>query len=80
MPLYLTIPPIFPLPLPLPLSLSPTDESQRGGAGNIGSPHIRPSTPGKAHDTEAIPDIVVRDSLEGDYHVGVRRHLFTLFS
>ncbi|OKL57621.1 hypothetical protein UA08_07309 [Talaromyces atroroseus] len=44
---------------------------QRGGAGNIGSPHIRPSTPGTAHDSEVIPDIAIRNSVDGDYHTGV---------
>ncbi|KAL1986723.1 hypothetical protein VTN96DRAFT_5928 [Rasamsonia emersonii] len=41
----------------------------RGGAGNIGSPNVRPSTPGKAHDTEVVPEISIRPS-DGDYHTG----------
>ncbi|KAL1968286.1 hypothetical protein VTN77DRAFT_2121 [Rasamsonia byssochlamydoides] len=41
----------------------------RGGAGNIGSPHIRPTSPGKVHDTEVVPDISIRPS-DGDYHTG----------
>lgn len=50
-----------------------TDEvmRQRGGAGNIGSPHVRPSTPGVVHDNVVIPDSAVRESLDGDYHIGV---------
>ncbi|KKA25588.1 hypothetical protein T310_0393 [Rasamsonia emersonii CBS 393.64] len=46
-----------------------TKTQERGGAGNIGSPNVRPSTPGKAHDTEVVPEISIRPS-DGDYHTG----------
>jgi len=47
----------------------------RGGAGNIGSPHIRPTCPSKAHDVDVIPDIAAREPPttsdgHGDFHVG----------
>uniref|UniRef100_A0A093VCY5 Uncharacterized protein n=1 Tax=Talaromyces marneffei PM1 TaxID=1077442 RepID=A0A093VCY5_TALMA len=42
----------------------------RGGAGNIGSPHVRPSTPGVVHDNVVVPETAVRESLDGDYHTG----------
>ncbi|KAL4918774.1 hypothetical protein BDW62DRAFT_180342 [Aspergillus aurantiobrunneus] len=41
----------------------------RGGAGNIGSPHAKPTTK-VPHDTEFIPEISVRPSMDGDYHTG----------
>ncbi|RDW86702.1 DUF3602 domain-containing protein [Aspergillus mulundensis] len=40
----------------------------RGGAGNIGSPHVKPAK--QPHDTEFIPEISVRQSVDGDYHTG----------
>jgi len=40
----------------------------RGGAGNIGSPHLKPA--GKPHDTDVVPDLAIRKSTEGDHHVG----------
>jgi hypothetical protein len=42
----------------------------RGGAGNIGSPHLLPTTLGKAHDLEVVPDTAIRKSADGDYHTG----------
>jgi len=42
----------------------------RGGAGNIGSPHIRPTTPGKAHDVEVVPESLVRRSIDGNFYMG----------
>ncbi|GES57554.1 hypothetical protein ATEIFO6365_0001084200 [Aspergillus terreus] len=41
----------------------------RGGAGNIGSPHVRPAT-GTPHDAEVIPELSIRKSVDGDYHTG----------
>ncbi|KAL4926957.1 DUF3602 domain-containing protein [Aspergillus undulatus] len=41
----------------------------RGGAGNIGSPHVKPATKAP-HDAEFIPEISVRQSQDGDYHTG----------
>ncbi|KAJ5781003.1 hypothetical protein N7457_006163 [Penicillium paradoxum] len=41
---------------------------QRGGAGNIGSPHIRPaSTP---HDAEMVPEHAVHASMDEPHHTG----------
>lgn len=42
---------------------------QRGGAGNIGSPHIPPAK--QPHDTDVIPEIAIRESTDNDYHTGV---------
>ncbi|KAL2865801.1 DUF3602 domain-containing protein [Aspergillus lucknowensis] len=41
----------------------------RGGAGNIGSPRVKPTTK-TPHDTEFIPEISVRQSIDGDFHTG----------
>lgn len=43
---------------------------QRGGAGNIGSPMVRP-TSRVPHDAEMIPELAVRNSTDEIYHVGV---------
>jgi len=40
----------------------------RGGAGNIGSPHLKPT--GKSQDTDVVPELAIRKSSDGDYHVG----------
>ncbi|KAJ6178473.1 hypothetical protein N7519_008934 [Penicillium mononematosum] len=49
---------------------TPTDASvQRGGAGNIGSPMVRPSSR-VPHDTDMIPELAVRDSTDETYHTG----------
>ncbi|GKZ87886.1 hypothetical protein AnigIFM59636_005802 [Aspergillus niger] len=41
----------------------------RGGAGNIGSPHVRPTSK-IPHDAEMIPELAIRQSVDGDYHTG----------
>ncbi|KAJ5220279.1 hypothetical protein N7468_009483 [Penicillium chermesinum] len=41
----------------------------RGGAGNIGSPHVRAST-NVPHDTEMIPELAIRNSTDETYHTG----------
>ncbi|KGO71228.1 Protein of unknown function DUF3602 [Penicillium italicum] len=41
----------------------------RGGAGNIGSPMIRPSSRAP-HDVEVIPELAVRNSTDEVYHTG----------
>jgi len=41
----------------------------RGGAGNIGSPHLKPAGP-KAHDADVVPDLAIRKSQDADHHVG----------
>ncbi|THC98003.1 hypothetical protein EYZ11_002505 [Aspergillus tanneri] len=41
----------------------------RGGAGNIGSPHVR-VTSKVPHDAQVIPELAIRSSTDGDYHVG----------
>lgn len=47
------------------------NSSQRGGAGNIGSPHVRAE--GTApHDSEMIPELAIRNSTDEAYHTGVR--------
>lgn len=56
------------------------DSTQRGGAGNIGSPMVRPSSRAP-HDVEMIPELAVRDSTDETYHTGVRStELFRLFT
>jgi hypothetical protein len=45
---------------------------QRGGAGNIGSPMVRPTSK-TPHDSEMIPELAVRNSSDEIYHVGVRK-------
>ncbi|CAI7630790.1 unnamed protein product [Penicillium viridicatum] len=45
------------------------DSTQRGGAGNIGSPMVRPSSRAP-HDVEMIPELAVRDSTDETYHTG----------
>jgi hypothetical protein len=40
----------------------------RGGAGNIGSPHLKPT--GKPHDADVVPELAIRKSQDGDYHIG----------
>lgn len=66
-----------------PKSQPPTDardSTQRGGAGNIGSPMVRPSSRAP-HDVEMIPELAVRDSTDETYHTGVSsRELFHLFT
>ncbi|KAJ5510733.1 hypothetical protein N7453_002836 [Penicillium expansum] len=55
-----------------PKSQPPTDardSTQRGGAGNIGSPMVRPSSRAP-HDVEMIPELAVRDSTDETYHTG----------
>jgi Protein of unknown function (DUF3602) len=42
--------------------------SQRGGAGNVGSPHTKAS--GKIHDEEVIPEVALREENTKDYHIG----------
>lgn len=70
-------------PNPKPKSTTPTDARdsiQRGGAGNIGSPMVRPSSRAP-HDVEMIPELAVRDSTDETYHTGVSsRELFRLFT
>ncbi|CAI7564335.1 unnamed protein product [Penicillium palitans] len=59
-------------PNPKPKSTTPTDardSTQRGGAGNIGSPMVRPSSRAP-HDVEMIPELAVRDSTDETYHTG----------
>jgi hypothetical protein len=59
---------------------TPTDAStQRGGAGNIGSPMVRPSSR-VPHDADMIPELAVRDSTDETYHTGVSREVFRLFT
>ncbi|KLJ11324.1 hypothetical protein EMPG_13399 [Blastomyces silverae] len=41
----------------------------RGGAGNIGSPGVRPVT-SEVHDTDIVPELAIRASQDGDYHTG----------
>ncbi|OGE54299.1 hypothetical protein PENARI_c006G12344 [Penicillium arizonense] len=41
----------------------------RGGAGNIGSPMVRPTSK-VPHDAEMIPELAVRGSTDENYHVG----------
>lgn len=43
---------------------------KRGGAGNIGSPGVRPVSK-QTHDTDIIPELAIRPSQDGDYHTGV---------
>lgn len=50
---------------------------QRGGAGNIGSPMMRPTSK-VPHDTEMIPELAVRHSTDETFHIGVSRELFAL--
>ncbi|KAJ5971007.1 uncharacterized protein N7479_000925 [Penicillium vulpinum] len=45
------------------------DSTQRGGAGNIGSPMVRPQSRAP-HDAEMIPELAVRDSTDETYHTG----------
>ncbi|WEW59942.1 hypothetical protein PRK78_005424 [Emydomyces testavorans] len=45
----------------------------RGGAGNIGSPHVKPNSK-TPHDKDVIPPLAIRPSMEGDYHVGRGGH------
>ncbi|KAJ5154212.1 Protein of unknown function DUF3602 [Penicillium coprophilum] len=52
--------------------LAPTDAfnpTQRGGAGNIGSPMVRPMSRAP-HDADMIPELAVRDSVDETYHTG----------
>lgn len=45
---------------------------QRGGAGNINSQHVPPTT-SVPHDAVIVPEpAIVPTSGEGDFHVGVR--------
>ncbi|KAJ5555605.1 hypothetical protein N7535_008039 [Penicillium sp. DV-2018c] len=46
-----------------------TLDIQRGGAGNIGSPNVRPST-NVPHDVEVIPEHALRPSNDETYHTG----------
>ncbi|KKK18290.1 hypothetical protein ARAM_002558 [Aspergillus rambellii] len=46
----------------------------RGGAGNIGSPHVRPTSK-PPHDAEVIPELAIRQSLDGDYHTGAAKNV-----
>ncbi|KAJ5210414.1 Protein of unknown function DUF3602 [Penicillium cf. griseofulvum] len=51
---------------------TPTDaphSTQRGGAGNIGSPMVRPVSRAP-HDADMIPELAVRDSVDETYHTG----------
>ncbi|KAL1859229.1 hypothetical protein Plec18170_002345 [Paecilomyces lecythidis] len=41
----------------------------RGGAGNIGSPHVPPSKKA-VHDNEMIPELAIRNSTDETYHTG----------
>ncbi|KAL1958908.1 hypothetical protein VTO42DRAFT_3461 [Malbranchea cinnamomea] len=41
----------------------------RGGIGNIGSPHVRP-TSSQVHDADVIPEMTIRPSLDTDHHTG----------
>ncbi|CAI7575133.1 unnamed protein product [Penicillium glandicola] len=41
----------------------------RGGAGNIGSPMVRPASRAP-HDVEMIPELAVRESTDETYHTG----------
>ncbi|CDM32281.1 Protein of unknown function DUF3602 [Penicillium roqueforti FM164] len=41
----------------------------RGGAGNIGSPMMRPTSK-VPHDTEMIPELAVRHSTDETFHIG----------
>ncbi|KAK2733991.1 hypothetical protein FQN55_003051 [Onygenales sp. PD_40] len=41
----------------------------RGGAGNIGSPHVQPQSK-KPHDADIVPELAIRQSHDGDYHTG----------
>lgn len=46
---------------------------QRGGAGNIESPHVKPTNPsGKHGDTDIVPETALRepDAAQEDYHTG----------
>lgn len=67
-------------PIPTPTPTDARDSTQRGGAGNIGSPMVRPSSRAP-HDVEMIPELAVRDSTDETYHTGVSStelfHLFT---
>ncbi|KAJ5124774.1 uncharacterized protein N7515_008599 [Penicillium bovifimosum] len=41
----------------------------RGGAGNIGSPNVRPAT-NVPHDAEVVPELALRPSNDETYHTG----------
>jgi Protein of unknown function (DUF3602) len=41
---------------------------QRGGAGNVGSPHVKAA--GKPHDEDVIPEVALREEHMKDYHIG----------
>ncbi len=41
---------------------------QRGGAGNVGSPHTKASS--KAHDEDVVPEVALRENNMKDYHIG----------
>ncbi|CAI7569011.1 hypothetical protein PCG10_004028 [Penicillium crustosum] len=56
-------------PTPTPTPTDTRDSTQRGGAGNIGSPMVRPSSRAP-HDVEMIPELAVRDSTDETYHTG----------
>jgi hypothetical protein len=55
------------------------NSTQRGGAGNIGSPMVRPVSRAP-HDADMIPELAVRDSVDETYHTGVSRELFHFFT
>ena len=42
--------------------------SQRGGAGNVGSPHTQPA--GEPHDEDVIPEAALREDNAKPHHVG----------
>lgn len=50
---------------------------QRGGAGNIGSPMVRP-TSRVPHDADMIPELAVRNSTDETYHTGVSTGILSL--
>ena len=45
---------------------------QRGGAGNIDSPHVKPTKAGSAHDSDVIPEPAMHQAgtEHQNYHVG----------
>ncbi|KAJ5711636.1 hypothetical protein N7488_005792 [Penicillium malachiteum] len=43
--------------------------SGRGGAGNINSPNVRPTSK-VPHDAEMIPELAIRNSTDETYHTG----------
>ena len=49
-----------------------TANTQRGGAGNIDSPKVKPTKPGSTHDSDVIPETAVHEagSEHQTYHVG----------